>query len=110
MKTHSNGSEMLNKSSKNRCDICGATYARAFALRCHLRDQHATDVQNFQLSNETHDDSPQNHDDLIEDLIEENIMTGGPDGAPTSPEFSEVQIATKAITSLNDIEMNKSLY
>uniref|UniRef100_A0A1B0BLZ8 C2H2-type domain-containing protein n=1 Tax=Glossina palpalis gambiensis TaxID=67801 RepID=A0A1B0BLZ8_9MUSC len=95
MKTHSNGSEMLNKSSKNRCDICGATYARAFALRCHLRDQHATDVQNIQLSNET-ETSLQNHDNLIDDLIEENIMTCGADDAPNSPEFSESNCSGEA--------------
>uniref|UniRef100_A0A1A9WWQ6 C2H2-type domain-containing protein n=1 Tax=Glossina brevipalpis TaxID=37001 RepID=A0A1A9WWQ6_9MUSC len=112
MKTHSNGSEILNKGSKNQCNICGATYVRVFALRCHLKTQHGVDVKNLQSSNEAETLLPV-CDEIS--LMEENIMADEMDVTPENAEFIEIQNATRAIAktddlTLDEIEMNKSFY
>lgn len=53
MKTHNKDSK-ANKNLKNRCDLCGATYARIFALRFHLKEQHGVDVDPAQLLDAEH--------------------------------------------------------
>lgn len=55
METH----KKANHNLKHKCNICGATYARNFALRDHVKEQHADasievvdmDVLNIDLFN-----------------------------------------------------------
>lgn len=49
MKTH-NKCHKSNKNLKNLCSICGASYARVFALSLHIKEQHGIDVDPIELS------------------------------------------------------------
>lgn len=40
VKIHMQSHQKTNHSLKHACDICGATYARGFALKDHIKEQH----------------------------------------------------------------------
>lgn len=73
MKTH-NKANKSNENLKHRCDICGAVYARTFALRFHIKEQHLKNLNGDHASakKETSKDSNvvcKSEDDILSEEV-----------------------------------------
>lgn len=44
VKAHMESHKRLNHNLKHACHICGATYARGFALKDHIKEQHSNEM------------------------------------------------------------------
>lgn len=88
MRTHNKLSKS-NENLKHKCGICGAVYARIFALRYHMKEQHAHDLDVANDVNEITHEETQDAAAIIE--------------AVNAERHEEDEIATQRILQNDDV-------
>ncbi|XP_037043509.1 zinc finger protein 878-like [Bradysia coprophila] len=69
VKIHMQSHQKTNHSLKHACDICGATYARGFALKDHIKEQHGGVSEDMAQEGAS-------EDMILPDMDEETEMAG----------------------------------
>ncbi|XP_013097912.2 zinc finger protein 436 [Stomoxys calcitrans] len=122
MKTHKKGDKGM-KILKNRCHLCGATYAHLFALRLHLKEKHGVDMEPQQLleqqkalSNDTACDNGEdfiNEDDdnfVGDDELDNNNDGNKLNGIDHDDDMDETMAATQTILPREETTIDDNLH